>query len=112
MNSKVNLAILGIRISTVIYYLIILGCLASLFFLSGFDLIMPIVLIVFTLPFAIFLEVLIIHLRKRSYWAWIAGLVVGVLYIPSLFLPFGAMIFFGLLPETSRKEFEPTNNAE
>lgn len=109
MNSKVNLAILGIRISTIIYYLIILGCLVSTFFVSGVDLVLPIVLATITLPFVIFLEILIIHIRKRKYWAWIAGLIVGGLYIPSLFFPFGAMIFIGLLTNASRKEFESTN---
>ncbi|MFA5324407.1 MAG: hypothetical protein WC373_17150 [Smithella sp.] len=116
MNSKVSLAILGIRISAIIY-LVILGIFASIFFLTGpapkgAELIIIIVLTVFTLTFVIFLEILISQLRKRKYWAWIAGLIVGGLYIPSLFLPFGIMIFIGLLSKESQKEFESINKIE
>jgi uncharacterized membrane protein (DUF2068 family) len=39
-------------------------------------------------------------------WAWIAGLVVGAIYLPSCTcLPFGAVILFGLLNEKTRRLF-------
>ena len=109
MSSKLNLAILGLRISAILYYVIILACLISTIYLSGAKLVLPIFVALFTLPFVVFLELLMLHLRRRRYWAWIAGLVVGGLYVPSLFLPLGVMIFVGLLSDSTRKEFEQTN---
>jgi len=109
MKSKVNLAILGLRISTVLYYLMMAGCLIWAFvparspedghtFFAWF-------LFLFLLPFVVFLEVVIVHLKRRKFWAWVAGLIIGALYAPSLFLPFGIMILVGLLAEGSRSEF-------
>ena len=109
MKSKVSLAILGLRISTIIYYLIMAGCVIWAFtsgehsedddtFLSWF-------LFIALIPFVVFLEILIVFLRRRKFWAWIAGLIIGALYAPSLFLPLGIMILVGLLAEGSRNEF-------
>jgi hypothetical protein len=109
MKSKVPLAILGLRISVIIYYLIMAGCLVLALLPSGSaeksDSFIAWFLFIFLIPFVVFLEILINFLRKRRFWAWIAGLVVGALYAPSLFLPLGVMILVGLLSEGSRKEF-------
>jgi hypothetical protein len=109
MKSKVNLAILAIRISTVIYFLIGIVFLILAFVVppdtEGWSKWMGFFMAGFCVPFIIFLEVLIIYLRKRKFWAWVAGLIVGALYAPSLFLPLGVMILIGLLSESSRNEF-------
>lgn len=110
MNSKLRLALLGLRISTILYYLIMLGCLVWAFMSPIGDesdhTILAWVLFFFLVPLMIFLEVLIIQLKKRRYWSWIAGLVVAALYAPSLFMPLGIMIFVGLLSKEVRDEFE------
>ena len=109
MKSKVSLAILGLRISTIIYYLIMAGCVIWAF-ISGEhseeeDTLFSWFLFIALIPFVVFLEILIVFLRKRKFWAWIAGLIIGALYAPSLFLPLGIMILVGLLAEGSRNEF-------
>jgi hypothetical protein len=109
MKSKVNLATLSLRISTVIYGLIGLIFLITAFVappdIKGWSKGLGISMAVFSVLFIIFLEVLIINLRKRKFWAWVAGLIVGALYTPSIFLPLGIMILVGLLSSPSRAEF-------
>ena len=109
MTPGTHWALWSLRISTVLYYLIIIACLAAAFFLPPdpefFSSAFLILLAIFTLPFVIFLELLIAHLKRRKFWAWVAGIVVGGLYAPSLFLPLGVFILIGLLSEKSREEF-------
>lgn len=107
---KLGLALLGLRISTILYYLMMLGCLVWASVPSDdreFDhTLLAWVLFICLVPFVVFLEILIFHLKRRKYWAWVAGLVVAALYAPSLFLPLGVMIFVGLLSCGTREEFE------
>jgi hypothetical protein len=110
MKSKLSLALLGLRISTILYYLIMLGCVVWSF-VPPVDpefnhAIFAWVLFLFLIPFVVFLEILILHLKRRKYWAWIAGLVVAALYAPSLFLPLGIMMFVGLLSRETIEDFE------
>lgn len=109
MKQKIGLAILGLRISTIIYYLIIAGFIIGGFMIpADFEEASPLELWLiagFTLPFVILLEVVILNLKRRKYWAWIAGIIVGGLYVPSIFLPLGAMILVGLLVNGSMQEF-------
>jgi len=109
MESRVHWALWALRISTVLYYLIIVGFLAAAIFLPPdagvFERAFLALVAVFTLPFVIFLEVVIAHLKKRKFWAWVAGIAVGGMYAPSLFLPLGVFILIGLLSEKSREEF-------
>ena len=116
MNSRVTMAIIAIRISTVIYYLLFIGFIIAGFLIppeeKEFPRYMAWFISIFTLPFIIFLELLIIHLKRRRYWAWIGGLIVGAMYAPSLFLPLGIMILVGLLSEQSRLEFGIGNRTE
>jgi thiol:disulfide interchange protein len=62
-------------------------------------------LLVLTLALAFGVELLVTGLKKRRSWAWIVGLIVCGLYIPSLFLPLGALGLWGLLAAGSRKTF-------
>lgn len=108
MGSQTRLATLAIRISLVIYYLILAGCILMAVMFRG-DPEVPAVLLWMPagvlLPFIVFLECLLRALRKRKFWAWVAGLIVGALYAPSLFLPMGVMILVGLLKRESMLEF-------
>jgi uncharacterized membrane protein YdcZ (DUF606 family) len=45
-------------------------------------------------------------LKKRRKWAWIGGLILGVLYTPSICFPFGAVILFALFK--NQKAFDAT----
>lgn len=44
-------------------------------------------------------------LRKRRFWAWVAGLCIFGVYLPSLFLPLGALGLWGLLDAGSQRVF-------
>lgn len=44
-------------------------------------------------------------LKRRKFWAWVAGLCIFGVYVPSLFLPLGALGLWGLLDTGARKEF-------
>jgi len=50
-------------------------------------------------------RVLIRALRQRKRWAWITATVLFALYLPSIFLPLGAVGLFGLLSEGTRAQF-------
>lgn len=115
MKSKVHLAILALRISTVIYALLALVFVLLTFVLptdtDGWSPFMGYFMAAILVPFIVFLEILIAALRQRRFWAWIAGLIVATLYAPSLFLPLGIMIFIGLLSNESRSEFGVGNKS-
>lgn len=63
----------------------------------------------FFLLFCLFLAVGILFvvrgIKKRKYWAWIAGICICGLYIPSAYFPLGALGLWGLLDAGSREEF-------
>ena len=50
-------------------------------------------------------EIITIGMHFRKKWAWFAGLAMFALYLPSLFMPMGAMGMCGLLMGGSRQEF-------
>ena len=62
-------------------------------------------LAVFCLCLAAGVEVIAHGIRKRQFWAWVAGLCVFAVYLPSLFLPLGGLGLWGLLDAGSRAEF-------
>jgi hypothetical protein len=55
---------------------------------------------------ALCVEVVAWALRRRKKWGWIAGMVVFGIYIPSAFLPLGAIGMWALLQENVRREFK------
>jgi len=59
----------------------------------------------FALALAAGVEVVAYGIRKRRFWAWIAGLIIFGIYLPSLFLPLGVLGLWGLLAASSRVEF-------
>jgi hypothetical protein len=62
-------------------------------------------LLAFCLPWAIGMEVIVYGLKRRKFWAWVAGLIVFSMYAMSIFLPLGAFGLWGLLDRGSRAEF-------
>jgi hypothetical protein len=49
-------------------------------------------------------EIAALGIRRRRFWGWVLGLIIFGLYIPSLFLPLGALGLWGLLDAGSRAE--------
>jgi hypothetical protein len=62
--------------------------------------------LVFCLALAGGIEFVVWGLGRRKFWAWVAGLCLFGLYVPSLFFPLGALGLWGLLDEGSRAEFD------
>ena len=54
---------------------------------------------------ALLAHVLIRALRQRKRWAWVTATVLFSLYLPSAFLPLGAVGLFGLMSEGTRARF-------
>ena len=52
-------------------------------------------------------EFVVYGLRRRKFWAWVAGLIIFVMCLPlgALGLPLGALGLWGLLDSGSRREF-------
>lgn len=45
-------------------------------------------------------------LARRQKWAWIATIVLGGIYAPSICLPFGGALLYGMLQDDVRKAFK------
>ncbi len=60
---------------------------------------------IFLLAFAIVNELVANAIKKRKFWAWVVGLIIFGLYVPSPFLPLGAFGLWGLLAPGSRQAF-------
>lgn len=105
--NSLKIATIPIHISAVIYALLGIGSLVLLFFpIPAEDdielMIIRITLIVMFVVCAalvVFLEIVVQSLKAGRYWAWIAGICVAGLYIPSIFIPLGIPILLGLLKE-------------
>jgi hypothetical protein len=59
----------------------------------------------FCLALIVGIEFVVWGLKKRRYWAWIVGIVIFGIYLPSLYLVLGALGMWGLLDESSRAQF-------
>jgi hypothetical protein len=89
------------------------GCLVLFRFVGFVDkddaglvaLVVGLVMLVTCVALAIGIEVVAFGLRRRKFWAWVAGLCIFGLYLPSLFLPLGALGLWGLLAPGSRAAF-------
>jgi chromate transport protein ChrA len=60
---------------------------------------------VLLLAFAAGIEMVARGLRRRMYWGWVAGVCILTLYIPTVFLPFGAVGLWALLTPATRALF-------
>jgi hypothetical protein len=57
------------------------------------------------LAFAAGIELVAWGLRRRRYWGWVAGVYILTLYIPTVFLPLGAVGLWALLTPATRELF-------
>jgi hypothetical protein len=44
-------------------------------------------------------------LARGAKWGWILALVIGAMYLPSVCVPFGAILLYGMLNDRTRKLF-------
>lgn len=44
-------------------------------------------------------------LGRGARWAWICGVIIGGIYAPSICLPLGAVLLYGLLNDATRKAY-------
>jgi hypothetical protein len=44
-------------------------------------------------------------LGRGEKWGWVIGLILGAMYAPSICLPIGALLLYGLLNERTRRRF-------
>jgi hypothetical membrane protein len=112
MTHKIGLATVSLHISAVIYVLAALLLLGIPFFTENepefqeaFGPVFLGIMVAMGLASAIGVEVVARGISKRKFWAWVAGLCIFALYLPSLFLPLSAFGLYGLLAAGSRAEF-------
>lgn len=96
-----------LRISSILYLLIALGGLVFVF--APMQIEDPVEVVILRVTWAlislmsvgltVFIEIVIKSLKKGTFWAWIAGLCLAGLYIPSAFAVLGIFMLIGLLKE-------------
>lgn len=106
MPSKLKMTIICLHISTVLYVLvtIILGFILC----SGVGLetnIIMILMAAISLFMIIFIEIVVFNLKKYRFWAWVTGIALCGLYIPSIFIVLGGLGLWGLLDNETREKF-------
>ena len=107
MNPRLNKTIIVLHISAIIYFLI--GILP--FLLPGvieeelFLKIIWIFMALFSIAIGIFIEIVITGLKNNKFWAWVAGLIICGIYVPSLLIALGIIGLIGLLDKDVRKNF-------
>jgi hypothetical protein len=55
--------------------------------------------------FAIGQEITVWGLKRRQFWAWVSGICLSALIVPTILLPLGGLGLWGLLAAGSRREF-------
>jgi hypothetical protein len=103
VGNRIGLAVVCLHISAAMYLL--LGALVSFFFISDDKAAIGVILGVFCLGLIVGIEVVVYGLRKRMNWAWIAGLCIFAVYVPSLFFPLGALGLWALLDNGTQRAF-------
>jgi hypothetical protein len=110
MPKKLSFVTVSLRISSIIYILIsVIYTLGLLLFPKdelasdpvelGIIIGTGVLTIILCILLVVFIEVVINALKKGKQWAWIAGICLGGLYVPSLFLVLGVCMLIGLLDE-------------
>jgi hypothetical protein len=72
---------------------------------SGMGLPIAVGVLIFFLALIAGIELVVYGLHRRRFWAWVAGLCIFGVYVPSLFLPLGVLGLWALLDSGSRAEF-------
>ena len=88
MRHRISLATLSLRISAWLYMLtgvLLLVMMAGRGSAKGSTI--GILLFLFCLALAVGIWLVVGGLNKRKFWAWVAGLGIFAIYLPSLFLP-------------------------
>ena len=104
MGHKIGLATVCLHISAVLY--LIIGVLLLMFdddARLGMPFAVGMLLFFFVLVGGT--ELVVYGLHRRRFWAWVAGLCIFGVYVPSLFFPLGALGLWGLLDSGSRAQF-------
>jgi len=107
VQHRLGMAIVCLHISAILYLLIGLLAFPLLTALDESGEATPTALfLLLTCPaMVVGIEAVVYGLRRRKFWAWVVGIILFGLYVPSLFLPLGAFGLWGLLDEGSRAEF-------
>jgi hypothetical protein len=114
MPHKVGLAIVCLHISAALY--LVVGVLMFPLLMTdeddaGSGLPLAVGLLILCLALIAGVELVVYGLHRRRFWAWIGGLCIFAIYVPSLFLPLGALGLWGLLDVGTRAEFGFGRNA-
>jgi hypothetical protein len=105
LRHRIGMAIACLHISAVLY--LVVG-LAMFPLLAGEDdsaTAMASAWFLLCLMMTVGVEFTVYGLKRRRFWGWVAGICIFAMYLPSLFLPLGALGLWGLLDEGSRRQF-------
>lgn len=58
-----------------------------------------ILMVLLSVGMILFIELVVSHLKKGKFWAWIAAICLAGLYIPSAYFPLGIFMIIGLVDE-------------
>ena len=107
MRHRISLAINCLHVSAAIYMFVGFGFLIYVLLLEGgADLfVFGALMFVLNLLLVAGIEFVVKGLRRRRFWAWVAGLCIFGVYTCSIFLPLGVLGLWGLLDRGSRSEF-------
>jgi len=112
LEHRIKLATICLHISVVLYLLIAIGAVVFCVFFPADDVEEAVVLYVAFIAMAVLclllaagIEIVVGGLKGRKFWAWVVGLIIFGLYLPSLFFPLGALGLWGLLDSGSRRAF-------
>lgn len=111
MRHRVGMAIVCLHLSAVLYVLLGVGLLVLVLAIGeagaakSVEFLFVILMFLMCLALAIAIEFVVHGLHYRKKWAWIVGIVMFGIYLPSLFFPLGALGLWGLLDAGSQAEF-------
>ena len=60
---------------------------------------------IMSLGIVVFVEWVVRGLKERKYWAWISGIVISAICIPSILIVLGIIGLIGLADENTRRAF-------
>jgi hypothetical protein len=108
MKHRIGMAIVCLHISALLY--VVIGGSTLLFGMAAppgatWEVRLWIGMFAVCLVLAVGIEYVVVGLKQRKYWAWIAGMCIFAIYIPSAFLPLGAFGLWALLDSGSQNEF-------